>query len=152
MRNKPNKYGARIDCVCDAQNGYLCDFVVYAGAEREQDPTTGMWRKKPPKKVDDLVKGLLANFVNKNHRVSMDRRFSSPLLFKDLLQLGFYPNGTCMKNRKGLPVQFKHRKLRRGEMLGLMSDGVLATKWRDRRDVYMLSTAEKNEMVDTNIE
>jgi hypothetical protein len=89
MKNKPNKWGAWLDCVCDAQNGFLCNFIVYAGAEREQDPVTGDVKKKPSKRVNDLVKELLANYANRNHRVFMDRRFGSPHLFRELLLLGF---------------------------------------------------------------
>jgi hypothetical protein len=150
MKNKPNKYGARLDCVCDAQNGFLCNFLVYAGAERQTDPVTGVVKKKPPKRVNELVKELLASHVNKNHRVFMDRRFGSPYLFRELLELGFYPNGTCNKNRKGLPEDFKRKKLKRGEVLSFQADGVMALKWKDKRDVYMLSTADKDELIETN--
>ncbi|CAJ0923684.1 unnamed protein product [Ranitomeya imitator] len=48
--------------------------------------------------------------------------------------------GTVGKNRVGFPSQLVSRPLERGASFSLASDQLLAVKWKDRKDVYMLST------------
>jgi hypothetical protein len=137
MKNKPNKYGIRIEMVCDATNGVVVHMEVYTGAASQT-----------PNDVHSLVTRLLTPFEGKNYRVYMDRRYSSPTLFEDLLSKGFYPVGTVMSNRRNLPKVFK-AKLQVGQVITRRKAQLMALKWRDRRDVLMLSSVSRNEMVAT---
>ena len=52
--------------------------------------------------------------------------------------------GTLRKNRKGLPVDVKESKLKRGQLIGRKNaDGIMVVKWRDVRDVLLLSTCHE---------
>jgi len=55
--------------------------------------------------------------------------------------------GTVRKNRKLMPII--DRKLKLGEQEARCTDKLLAIHWKDRRDVYMLTSINTNEMVDT---
>lgn len=136
MKNKPEKYGVKVECVCESLTGMVCNMEVYTAYGNN--------------KVDEVVCRLLQPFEGKNHRVFMDRHYSSPSLFKQLLEKGFYPVGTVMSNRKHLPKEFSTTKLKKGEKITRVSNGnILATKWKDKRDVYTLSTIDDDVMVNT---
>ena len=98
--------------------------------------------------VKDLVIRMLQPFEGRNYKVFMDRRYTSPELFDELVRRGFYPTGTVMKNRRGLSKVFT-RKLRPGEVLHRSRGKLLAIKWKDKRDVFVLSTADKAAMIET---
>lgn len=137
MKNKPNKYGVRLEVVADAANGVVLHFEAYTGAAANVSNT-----------VTDLVIRMLSPFQGKNFKVFMDRRYSSPNLFTQLRAQGFYPVGTVMKNRRGLPKCFT-QKLTKGETLFRRKGDVLALKWKDKRDVFLLSSTDKAVMVQT---
>lgn len=63
-----------------------------------------------------------------------------PLAYK-LLEKQTHLVGTLRSNRKFIPQEIKNAKLARGEIIAKESpEGVTILKWRDKRDVQMLST------------
>ena len=50
-------------------------------------------------------------------------------------------------NGKGFPEQVKNAKLRNAEQIACRSDELLALKFKDKKDVFMLSTVHDNSMV-----
>lgn len=63
-----------------------------------------------------------------------------PLAYK-LLEKQTHLVGTLRSNRKFIPQQIKNAKLARGEIIAKESpEDVTILKWRDKRDVQMLST------------
>ena len=137
MKNKPNKYGVRLEVVADASTGVVLHFEAYTGA------AGGLSNS-----VTDLVTRILQPFEGKNFKVFMDRRYSSPELFTKLLEKKFYPVGTVVKSRKNMPKAFE-KSLKKGEVINRRKGQLLATKWKDKRDVYILSTADRAEMLET---
>jgi len=55
--------------------------------------------------------------------------------------------GTVRKNRKLMPDI--HSKLKLGERESMCTNKLLAIHWKDRRDVYMLTTMHKDTMMTT---
>lgn len=95
-----------------------------------------------PSTVSSVVNRLLSELHNKGYTLYLDRFYSSPTLFDELLANGTAAVGTVQSNRKGMPQTFK-QKIDVGEMIHKRRFGVLALKWRDRRDVFMLTTKHK---------
>ena len=124
----------KVECVCESLTGMVCNMEIYTATG---DNT-----------VDALVTQLHEPFKEKSHRVFMDRRYSSPTLFKTLLERGFYPVGTVQANRKHLPKEFKDG-LKKGQRIARVANNILVTKWKDNRDVFILSTLDSDIMVDT---
>ncbi|CAH1955584.1 unnamed protein product [Acanthoscelides obtectus] len=57
--------------------------------------------------------------------------------------------GTIRKNRKGLPKEVVDKKLKKGEVAAMENkDGITLLKWKDQRDVLVLSTKHDAEMVE----
>ena len=59
---------------------------------------------------------------------------------KNLLEEGFEACGTLRSNRKGIPDDVKTAQLRKGETKFTKDDCFIVMKWRDKRDVLMMST------------
>ena len=52
-----------------------------------------------------------------------------------------------MSNRKYLPKEFSATRLKKGEKIARIGNGnILATKWKDKRDVLTLSTLDSDTM------
>ncbi|CAH1239258.1 PGBD4 [Branchiostoma lanceolatum] len=139
--DKPDKYGLKAYQLCDSQNGYCCQFQLYGGKGKEPS-AKGM--------THDIVSQLVEPYLQKGHTLYCDNYYTSPQLFLDLSDGGMNACGT-MRNRKGIPKEFKDAKLKTpGEKLCMANDPLLGMKYRDRRDVKMLSTAHSAKMVSTD--
>ena len=59
--------------------------------------------------------------------------------------------GTLRKNRRGNPQEVIDKKLKHGEVIGRENEkGITALKWKDKRDVLILSTKHSTEMTTVN--
>lgn len=55
--------------------------------------------------------------------------------------------GTIRKNRKGLPAHVTQKQIDKGQVIGKESlDGIVVGKWKDKREVYFLTTRDKIDM------
>lgn len=124
---KPIKRGIKLWQRCDSLTGYIYDFNIYSGKETDAvDGTLG-----------ERVVGKLASTIQSpDVCLCFDRFFTS----YELLNTLNYPClGTCMSNRKNVP-KFAKKKMQRGESDILVSDdGILATRWKDTKDVLLMS-------------
>jgi len=73
--------------------------------------------------------------------------YTSPKLAFFLYKRKINTCGTVRKNRKLMPKMEK--KLKLGEREANCTKKLLAIHWKDRRDVYMLTTMNKDKMVET---
>lgn len=59
--------------------------------------------------------------------------------------------GTVRCNRKNIPGDFVKAKLKKGDCIIRSYNGIQALKWKDKRDVHILSTKhESAEMIEQN--
>ena len=56
--------------------------------------------------------------------------------------------GTVRLNRKNLPVGIKKEKLRKDEVSAYIKNKMMVLKWKDKKDLTLLSTIHNAEMVD----
>lgn len=137
IKNKPNKYGIKLFEVCEANSGYTCNLEVYSGVSREANPDGP---------VVGVVTRLLEPYLNQGYTVYLDRYFTSVKLFDNLWQQDTLAVGTIMSNRRDLPQQAFAKKLKKGEQVFRRRDHLLSIKWKDVRDVFMVSTKHTAEM------
>ena len=138
IKGKPEKYGIKIYELCEAESGYACAFEVYTGKDllAEENLNSAL----------NVVDRLSTKYQNKGYTIYMDRYFSSPKVFDHLWEKGTKAVGTVMPNREGMPKQSFQKILKRGEFISRHRNHLLAVKWKDVRDVHMLSTVHKAEM------
>ena len=72
-----------------------------------------------------------------------DNFSSSPELFPHLMELGFGACGTARKD----PISIRTANLKRGEVTSSKDNGILSLKWKDKRDVIMLSTYHDSSVI-----
>jgi hypothetical protein len=135
MPDKPVKFGVKFFELCDAKTGYCKNFTMYAGKDDRDAGNLG----KTGKVVMDLVEGL----YHSNHHLYVDNFYTSPILFMLSKERGILAAGTA-RARKGYPRdKLKSTKLsKRGDVTWLAAEGhgMTALRWKDKKDVYLLST------------
>lgn len=138
IKNKRHKFGVKVFKLC-LEQGYTYDFKIYCGTEKnttsDSVPTS-------------IVMGLCKNLLDSGRTIFVDNYYTSMELAHKLLDRQTHLVGTLRKNRKGIPKDIVQKKLKKGEVIAKESDsGVVILKWCDKREVLMLTTKHKNEMV-----
>ena len=90
---------------------------------------------------------VVLDMVNDVRLQEKGKFYSSPSLFRDLMSSGFGAFGTVCKDRKGLPPDVCSATLQRGKVTSTVEDSKLALKWKDKHDVFILSTYHNSSMV-----
>ena len=133
MPKEPHK-GMKAWVLADAANGYVWNWKLYTG--KEDDSLTSSLGLAHRVVLDLLDDDWLKS---KGYHVYMDNFYTSPALFRDLRE-GFEACGTIRSNRAGIPEDIRSAKLKKGESHFSQDNSMLFIKWRDKRDVLMLST------------
>ncbi|KAK9680279.1 Transposase IS4 [Popillia japonica] len=142
IRSKRHRFGVKFFVLTDVETDYVLDFIIYTGAItdlEEVDKSLGI--------SGAIVYTLMKPCLEKDHNIFPDNWYTSPTLAKYLHEHKTNLCGTVRNNRKGMPKLEK--KLKQGEVITQHTDKIMALKWRDRRDVYMLTTLHTNKIVDT---
>ncbi|CAI6371066.1 unnamed protein product [Macrosiphum euphorbiae] len=134
---KSHKYGVKLFKLCGT-DGYTYNVQIYAG--KSQVDGKGLACK--------VVLNLCQMYLNANRTITTDNFYSSLPLAYELLKNKTPLIGTLRSNRvKVLGVT--DAKLKRGEIVGKENaDGIVIGKWRDKRDITMLSTRHGIDMID----
>lgn len=138
LPKKRNRFGIKLFVLCDVTTGIIVDFIVYCGASTQIiDPSNlGVGGA--------VVCTLLKEYFNTNRHLYIDNWYTSPKLLKFLHQNKIYACGTVKKNRAGMPTF--SAKLGAGQTEVRYSPPLMALKWHDKKDIYMLSTIHGNTM------
>jgi hypothetical protein len=129
-KSKRHKYGIKLFKLC-SKAGYTQKVKVYAG--RDVTRVGGV--------AEAVVLELMEGYLDQGRDLCTDNWYTSLPLANSLLDRRTNLVGTMRKNRKGIPPDVTTKKLKRGEMYSQQNNrGVLLLKWKDKRDILMLST------------
>jgi hypothetical protein len=138
LKGKKHPYGIKLYILTD-EYGVVMKTIVYAGSS---DTLVGGVNH-----CEKVVLNLLSNYINKGYSIYMDNFYNSIILAQKLLTLKTYCTGTLRVNRKNNPKEILQRKLKRGESIAKFnSSGICVLKWKDRRDVLMISSKYGSDM------
>ena len=85
--------------------------------------------------------------MGKGHTVCTDNWYTSVDLAEKLITKNTHLVGTLRKNRRGNSAEVVSKKLKRGELIARENkSGITILKWKDKRDLLMLSTKHSAEM------
>ena len=76
-----------------------------------------------------------------HHHVTMDNWFTSPRLMHDLRNRDTFATGTVIHSRKGMPNNFKHVRLPKGDILVKSQGPFMAVLHGDQQQVTLLTTS-----------
>ncbi|XP_071157552.1 piggyBac transposable element-derived protein 4-like [Mytilus edulis] len=141
MPAKPHKWGVKVWMLAESQSSYIKFIDIYPG--RRATPQLHL--------ASNVVKRCLqgAQLEGKGYHVYTDNFFSSPELFEDLFQnYGTAACGTVRINRRGLPVDIICKRPeginQRGDMKFRQKGCLVASAWKDKKVVNVLSTIHDN--------
>ena len=142
MPKKPTRFGIKVWVLAEAKTGYILDFQVCTGATKDESSKGLAYR---------VVNDLIQNFQGKNHLLYVDNFYTSPELLLDLLKKGVYCTGTIRSNRKSFPKNLilcnKSAQIGSYRFATCSCHQLTALWWKDRRDVYAISTLHKKSVV-----
>lgn len=137
LPNKRYKYGIKVFKLC-VNGGYTWSFKVYTGKERVQEISVS----------EKIVKELMNGLLDTGRTLYTDNWYTSVSLSENLIQWQTHLVGTLRSNRKNNPPDVVKAKLRRGEVVAQQNQNkTVVCKWKDKRDVLMLSTKHDDSMV-----
>ena len=137
MPQKPKNFGIKIWVMAEAATGYCLQFQVYTGKSDNVKEHGLSYR---------VVTDLLSSYLNKNHHVYFDNFFASIALLPDLSAKNTFCCGTIRQDRGRFPENLKKAKLQRGESVFISVNDLLAVHWKDKRDVFLVSTIHGNQI------
>ena len=128
-------------CAADPRSGYVLEFDVYLG--RVADPM-------PHGLGYHVVMKMAEQFLNQGRHIFFDNFFSSVRLGQDLEEKDTYISSTIRLNRVGWPSELnaqRAKKMKAGNIHFLQDGNMVATPWKDKQPVAILSTNVEPEMV-----
>lgn len=140
IKNKRARYGIKFFELC-APDGYLFNLEIYKGKSEKIEEES---------KVDSLVLRLMSPYLNRGHHLVMDNFYNSAKLSENLLKHKTHTTGTLRSNRKGNPKVVTFKKLKKGEYIWRRRRGVYVSKWRDNRDVLLLTTKYHPKLIEVS--
>lgn len=96
-----------------------------------------------------IVIKLMKLYKNKGHALYLDNFYTSIPLEEDLLRQGIQIAGTIHSNHRGAPKIIQVMRLQRGETILIRERDTLFQKWRDKRDIHMISTRHDGTFAET---
>lgn len=135
MPQKPSRYGIKLYILSESKTGYVWNFDIFCGQANA---------------ITEVVMNLLDSLAGKGHTLFTDRYYTSPTLAAKLENVQTALVGTVQKNRIGMPRALRNPILQKGEQIFRRKGNVLVLCWKDKREVYMLSTKHKATMVTYN--
>ncbi|XP_035825850.1 piggyBac transposable element-derived protein 4-like [Aplysia californica] len=136
---KRARFGIKSFMLCDS-SGYTYRFRVYTG----KDENTEAMNEVLPEGCASMgcsakeVVHLMLPLLNKGHKLFVDNWYSSVDLFSFLHSKGTSCCGTLRANRA--PLCLRQLQIPKGRTESCVSEPLLAQKFVDKRDVYMLTT------------
>jgi len=146
--SKRARFGIKFFSLCD-NTGYLYNTEVYVGKTNVAKELTD--QEKAIGKTGQIVMRLMAPILDKGHRLFVDNWYTSVPLFRLLRDRSTPACGTVRKNRAQFPPEFINRKMGQGDYNHVVNvnNAMLGMRYRDKRDVFLLSTFHRPKMVAT---
>ena len=137
MPKKPTKFGIKIWVLADASTGYCLQYQIYTGKVNNTQERGLTYR---------VVTELLSPYLNRNHNVFFDNFFTTIPLIEYLATNGTFCCGTIRSDRGKFPQAFLKAVLEKGQSVFVRKNNLLAVHWKDKRDVYVVSSIHGNEI------
>ncbi|XP_022832069.1 piggyBac transposable element-derived protein 4-like [Spodoptera litura] len=142
--NKRNRFGIKLFIMCDVKTKFIIEFIIYCGSRTEIDDPNNLGI------TGAVVTNLLEGLTDENRRIYADNWYSSPKLYQYLHNRKTYACGTVRLNRLKKAGAGNFKPLKKGEIHALYNKPLMALKYKDKRDIYMLSTCHTAEFGPTN--
>lgn len=138
--SKRKRFGIKLFALCESISGYIYNFIIYTGK------TTTYSEKYSEEPITArIVLSLADSLLGKGYRLFLDNYYTSVNLTDKLVKGRTDCIGTMRINRKGVPTDLK-KKLKKGETIARYWKKIMIQKWKDKKDVLMISTIHDETM------
>ena len=134
---KSSKFGIKSYELCESSSGYLWSFIIYTGKDTVFQTA---FISGDTNKTATIVLSLVEPLLKKGRTLWMDNFYNSPALAQRLKSLKTDCVGTLRLSRKDVPQRVKEKKLKKGALVAQHSGPVSVLKWKDKKEVTMIST------------
>ena len=131
MKDKLTKWGFKFYELCESSSGYVYRFEMFCADRNVSN------------KPYDVTMRLMEPLLNKGYHLYIDNYYCRPKLCHDLTMNGTRVCGTVRKNRVGMPKDLTGANLQKGQIYYRRKGPVVACHWKDKKDVFMLSTMHR---------
>ena len=118
--------------------GYIWNIEIYTG--KETIYSYFVQKAEDITKPSKIVLSLTDKLLNKGYCIGMDNYYAAPELFDILVANRTDAVGTVRYNQKNLSAIVKKIKMKKGETIAHYKGKLIHLKWKDKKDVNMLST------------
>ena len=139
---KHKRFGMKFFELCESSTGYIWNFFIYAGSD-----TTYMEKYMDSPVTSRIVFSLMDPLLGKGYCLYTDNFYMSPALADKLVDNETDTVGTVRVTRKDIPAKIKGTKLRKGEIVAAYQKKSALLKWKDKKDVCILSTLHDGSMI-----
>ena len=143
MPKKRSRFGIKFFTLCDA-TGYVYNTEVYTGKKNYQSSDV-----KELGKSGVITMKMVKPILNAGHHLYIDNWYTGFNLAIELRKQKTAMCGTIRRDRGKFPKTFKRKKLEKGETLHIVKQSTLAIRYKDKKDVYFLSTIHRPKLVAT---
>lgn len=138
--NKAHKYGIKLFKLCSS-DGYVWSLQVYGGKNAATGREIGQ--------AERVCRELTAGLRMEGRTLYVDNFYTSYSLAKFFLEENTHVVGTLRANKANIPKDVLQKQLTRGEVICREDiNGIVVLKWRDVRDVRLLTTKHGPELAD----
>ncbi|XP_014486867.1 PREDICTED: piggyBac transposable element-derived protein 4-like isoform X2 [Dinoponera quadriceps] len=141
IKTKRARFGTKFHKLCDSKTRYIHNFKIYVGKDKTN---TGSASRNV---VINLLKE--SRLLYKGYCLFIDYWYSSPSLYRELYNMRTNVCGTARMNRKEMPRELKLLQLEKGEAVVFSTTDMAAIKWKDKKDVVLLTTMHNLDFVET---
>lgn len=142
---KRARFGIKIFCLCESKSGYLFASIIYTGKGTIICP---QYENCPVS--TQIVMALIEPLLNMGYCLTTDNYYTSPNLADVLVTKKTDIYGTVRSTRKEMPQEIATKKLRVGETISFQRGKIMTMKWKDKKDICLLSTVHNSQIIDTN--
>ena len=135
IASKRARFGIKSFMLCESSSGYIWNSVLYTGKGTKFSPRFSDFGM-----ATASVLSLIEPLLNQGYCITTDNFYTSPELYEFLLLNRTDAYGTVRPNRRDMPSGFPNKKLGKGQVAAWQKGKMLALKWRDKKDVSLLST------------
>lgn len=140
--SKRKRFGMKMFSLCESQSGYVYNFILYTGSGTVYGDCN-----YPDEPVSSrVVLELMHPLLNQGYCIFLDNYYNSVNLSNTLAKYRTDSVGTMRINRKGIPLQIKKQKLKKGDHVAMFRKKLMVLKWRDKKDITMISSTHDNAM------
>ncbi|XP_065671830.1 piggyBac transposable element-derived protein 4-like [Hydra vulgaris] len=137
VKNKRHKYGIKFYELCES-DGIVLKVKIYSG-----ETTLG---KHLLGQTGAFVLDLMEKLLGNGYHLYTNNFYNSFELTKHMVNQKTYICGTLRTDRKSNPNKCTKAKLKQEDVISRSREGVVVAKWKDKRDVLMISNLQMIEV------